>query len=91
MSTSGFTPLKIMAKTIKALGGLEAILAELADDGLRPGEFTAIQAHAEHVAAGGKRSVKAIRCILQEKANAGKLNTRKVSIDGSSQNAYSAP
>ena len=76
-----------MAKTIKA-NGLDAFLAELSDDGLRPGEFTSRQAYERHRASGGNRSFNAIRFMLQSKVAAGELTARPIVYMGKVANAY---
>lgn len=76
-----------MAKTIKA-NGLDAILAELAEDGLRPGEFTAQQAFDRHKELGGTKSCESIRGLLKRMANGGDLLTRQCVLGGKVTNCY---
>ena len=75
---------------IKAPGGLAAILAELEEGGLRPGEFTACGAFEEHKAAGGKRTLDSIRFALRRMEGKGKLQSRKILMDAKWTRAYSA-
>ena len=77
--------------TRAALSGMDSLLAELAEDGLRPGEFTARQAYESHREKGGARSDRSIREILVAKARNGQMLCRKAVIDGKWTNAYRAP
>lgn len=71
-----------------ALNGLDAILATLVDDSLKPGEFTAWQAYEKHRDAGGTKTYDSIRYSLREKFKRGELLRRPVVINGKAGNAY---
>lgn len=73
-----------------AVTALDALLAELADSGMRPDEFTVAQAHELHVAGGGERSYDAIARMLDRRVSAGTMAKRKVIVDGKHAIAYSA-
>lgn len=73
----------------KTVSALDAILAQLATDGLRSDEFTALQAFERHRAEGGERTAKAIRCMLDTMASNGELAKRLVLLNGKHTGAYS--
>ena len=77
--------------TRTALSGLDAILAELADDHLKPGEFTAQQAYEQHKQAGGNKTYQSVRQIILRKLDDGELLARKVTVNGTRVNAYRVP
>lgn len=77
-----------MAKTIKATG-LDSILADLALDELRPDEFTAKMTYEKHTESGGLRSIASVRNHLHRMAQAGRLASRKVLLNGKIETAYS--
>jgi len=79
-----------MAKIIKN-NALESILAELAEDVIRPDEFTAKMTHEEHMKAGGTRTLAAIRAHLLRRSSEGKLKSRSINIDGKITTVYSLP
>ena len=79
-----------MAKIIKN-NALESILAELAEDVIRPDEFTAKMTYEEHMKAGGTRTLAAIRAHLLRRSNEGKLKSRSINIDGKITTVYSLP
>lgn len=76
-----------MAKTIKATG-LDAILAELAEDKLEPGEFTARDAYEAHRKQGGTRTFESVRKMLIRMAERGELISRLIRLGGTAVFAY---
>jgi len=80
-----------MSKTRQTLSALDSILAELADDHLKPGEFTALQVYEQHKAAGGMKSQEAIRGTLKRKETKGDLVSRPIVLNGNVTNAYRVP
>ena len=71
--------------------GLATALAVLNGNGLRDGEFTAVEAHRQHVDGGGTRSLESVRSTLIRMVQKKKLVRRSVVIAGTVTNAYSAP
>lgn len=78
-----------MTKTKRTLSAIDAILAQLTSDGLRPDEFTAAQAFERHRAEGGERTAKAIREALDTMVRNGGLVKRLVLLKGKRTGAYS--
>jgi|APGre2960657404_1045060.scaffolds.fasta_scaffold07885_2 hypothetical protein len=77
--------------TRAAVSGIDAILAELAEDVIRPDEFTAKMTYEQHVKAGGTRTLASIRAHLLRRSNEGKLKSRSINIDGKITTVYSLP
>ena len=78
-----------MKQTKATLSALDTILAELADNEIRPDEFTSMMAHERHVAEGGQMTVEAIRHRLNRMVADGRLQARKVSGKTGKTLAYS--
>lgn len=76
-------------KKIKSKDPLEMILAELADNELKPGEFTTRQLYEKHVEGGGKMGMNALQQRVKRLYQDGNLKSRKVVIGGKMTNAYS--
>ena len=70
---------------------MESVLAKLADNDLKPGEFTALQVYEQHRTGGGTKSLEAIRSMMKRMADNGDLLTRQIIENGKVANAYRVP
>ena len=77
--------------TRTALSGLDTILAELADDHLKPGEFTARQVYDQHREQGGSMTFDAIRKRLSVIEERGDITSRRLIFKGTTTKAYRVP
>lgn len=80
-----------MAKKIATRDAIAAMLAEIGNDQIQEGEFTARMVFEEGQKAGSSKSITAIRQKLAALAESGKLRVRLANIDGRMQSVYRHP